>query len=195
MLVELVTNNHALRASAINKDVFDNCVNELKRWASHDGWVVENSDLIRVAPMAENITGLRDKLIEDLAASGLDDNKDIRSSIEDSSKAFVAQDYNGSITNSRIVLETVARHAAIQIAKKRGEKYSEDSWGKALHFLRLRNVIDQEEEKILAQVYSFISDAAHVPKGILAEEWARLARTFALSATYFLLRKFIAATV
>ncbi len=71
-------------------------------------------------------------------------------------------------------------------------EYSEYTWGKALHLLRTTGVIEPQEEEILSRVYTFISPGAHVPKGITAEEWARLARTFGLSSAYFLLRKFLA---
>jgi hypothetical protein len=43
---------------------------------------------------------------------------------------------------------------------------------------------------MLARVYTFISPGAHLPKGVTDEEWARLARTFGLSSTHFVLRKF-----
>lgn len=193
MLIELISNNHTLRSAAAHKDIFDSSVEELKRWASHDGWIIEEGILVRGTPMAENVTGLRDKLILDLAASGLDSDNEIREAIEGSSKNFVAQDFNGSITKSRIALETVARRAATEIASTRAVSCPEDSWGKALQFLRSHDVIEKQEEVILAQVYTFTSPGTHVPKGIMEEEWAMLARTFALSSTYFLLRKFIAA--
>lgn len=115
--------------------------------------------------------------------------------VENSSKSFVAAppDFNDSTTKVRIALETVARRAATMIAIKKGGGYSSDSWGKALEFLRTAGVIELEDEKIIAMVYKFISPGAHVPKGVTAEEWARLARTFGLSSAYFLLRKYVAA--
>ena len=124
--------------------------------------------------------------------SGLDEDSAIEKAVEDSSKNFVAEppDFNGSTTNVRIALETVARRAARTTAKKLGGGYPEDSWGKALQFLRSSGVIELSEEEILARVYSFISPGAHVPKGVTAEEWARLARTFGLSSAYFLLKKY-----
>ena len=195
MLVELVSTNKALRTKALIKNVFDEAVGELKRWALHDGWIVDGAVLVRVTPLAEEVTGLRDKLTEDLAASGLDQDGSIRAALDDSSKDFVAEppDFNGSITKARIALETVARKAAGRIAVKRAVAYSEDSWGRALALLKSQSVIEQGEEDILARVYTFVSPGAHVPKGITAEEWARLARTISVSSTYFLLRKAVAA--
>jgi hypothetical protein len=194
MLFDFLANNKVLYQAAPTKHVFKSAVQDLERWALHDGWAVEGGALVRLTPMAEDVTEVRDKLIEDLAGSGLDPDKAITRLIEGSSKDFVSQppDMNGSISKVRIALETLARNAAKQMSKKKGGSYSEDSWGKALQFLRSQSV-EEQEEKILAQVYTFISPGAHDPKGITEEEWARLARTFALSSAYFLLRKYVAA--
>ena len=195
MATELLENNAFLRAAAPIKYVFESGVDDLERWVLHDGWIVEKGALLRVMPAAEEITGVRDKLIEDLNASGLDDDGDIKQLIENSSKDFVAQppDFNGSITKVRIALETVARRAAKEFATKHGKSYPEDSWGRALQLLRSEAVIEQHEEEILARVYTFTSPGAHVPKGVTEEEWARLARTFSLSSTYFFLQRYTAA--
>jgi hypothetical protein len=83
----------------------------------------------------------------------------------------------------------VARRAAKLLAVSKGATYPEDSWGRALALLKAQAVIEQAEEEILARVYTFASPGAHVPKGVTAEEWARLARTFSVSSAYFLLRK------
>ena len=194
MLTELLANNKLLYAQAPVKHVFNSGIEELARWALHDGWIVENDTLVRVTPAAEEATDIRDKFLQDVATSGLDVDGAIRTAVENSSKDFVAEppDFNGSTTKVRIALETVARRAAAATAKKNGGDYRDDSWGKALQFLRSTGVIEIQEEEILARVYTFISPGAHVPKGVTAEEWARLARTFGLSSAYFLLRKYAA---
>lgn len=195
MVIEILANNKILYKEAPTKHVFVSGVEELKRWVLHDGWIVENGSLVRVTPAAEEATGIRDKFLQDIQASGLDGDGAIGKAVEESSKSFIADppDFNGSSTNVRIALETIARRAAIATAKKKGSGYPEDSWGKALYFLRAIGVIEQPEEEILARVYTFISPGAHVPKGITEEEWARLARTFGLSSAYFLLKKYKAA--
>jgi hypothetical protein len=195
MLTELPANNKILYGAAPVKHVFKSGIEELERWALHDGWIVENGTLVRVTPAAEEATGIRDKFLQDIQTSGLDADSAIKTAVEDSSKNFVAEppDFNGSTTKVRIALETVARRAAVAVAKKRGAGYLDDSWGKALQFLRSSGVIEGQEEEILARVYTFVSPGAHVPKGVTAEEWARLARTFGLSSAYFLLRKYVAA--
>jgi hypothetical protein len=195
MLVELLENNLILRSAAPDKDAFDIGVENIRRWVLLDGWNVEGGTLVRETPMAEDVTGIRDRLVQDLAACDLDNDNAIRLVLEGSSKDFVAQppDVNGSITKARIALETVARRAAKQIATTRAVNAPEDKWGKAIEFLRAQGVIEQPEEEILTRVYTFVSPAAHIPAGVTGEEWARLARTFAVSSAYFLLRKYMAA--
>jgi hypothetical protein len=193
MLVELLANNKVLYAAAPVKHVFNSSIDEVERWALHDGWTVEHGTLVRLTPAAEEITGIQDKFLQDIQMSGLDDDRDIASIVESSSKSFAADppDFNDSTIKVRIALETIARRSAAAIARKKGGDYPEDSWGKALRFLRETGIIEPQEEEILARVYTFISPGAHVPKGLTAEEWARLARTFGLSSAYFLLRKYI----
>ena len=195
MATELIVNNKLIRAAAPIKHVFESGVEDLERWVLHDGWIVEEGGLVRVTPAAEETTGIRDKLIEDLASSGLDSDGSIRKVVEDSSKDFNVQspDFNGSITKVRITLESIARRAAQKLAAKQDRIYRQDSWGKALQLLRSLGAIEQDEEEILARIYTFISPGAHVPKGVTQEEWARLARTFGLSSAYFLLHKYMAA--
>ena len=98
-------------------------------------------------------------------------------------------DYNDSTTKVRIALETTARRAATQRAAAGGAPYPADTWGNALAYLRNAGVLEVDEEQMLARVYTFISPGAHIPAGVTDEEWARLARTFALSSCYFLLKK------
>lgn len=194
MLTELLANHKLLYAAAPVKNVFMSGIVELERWALHDGWIIEEGSLVRVTPAAEEATGIRDKFLQDIATSGLDGDGAIKTAVENSSKDFIAQppDYNGSTTKVRIALETVARRAAAAIAAKTDGNYPDYTWGKALQFLCSAEVIERQEEEILVRVYTFISPGAHVPKGITAEEWARLARTFGLSSAYFLLRKYVA---
>jgi hypothetical protein len=194
MLTELLANIRLLYAAAPVKHVFNSGIEEFERWALHDGWIVEEGALVRVTPVPEEATGIRDKFLQDIVTSGLDGDGAIKTAVESSSKEFVAQppDFNGSTTKAGIALETVARRAAAVIESKKSGVYTDYPWGKALQSLRSAGVIELQEEEILARVYKFISLGAHVPKGVTAEEWARLARTFGLSSAYFLLRKYAA---
>jgi hypothetical protein len=191
LVKEFVSESKAIRTKASTRHVFDGHCRSLLRWLLHDGWIVDNHQLVRVAPAAEEATGVRDSLIEQLAASGLDADGGIRRCIEDASEAFIREppDFNASTTNVRIALETIARAAASKRSAKGAAPYTKDSWGSALSYLRQAGVLESSEEEVLARVYSFISPGAHVPSGITEEEWARLARTFGLGAAYFVLKK------
>ncbi|MFH1741471.1 MAG: hypothetical protein ABIH23_20895, partial [bacterium] len=52
MLTELLANNKILYGAAPVKHVFKSGIEELERWALHDGWIVENGTLVRVTPAA-----------------------------------------------------------------------------------------------------------------------------------------------
>lgn len=180
---ELVRESAAIRAGTSPKYVFDGRWRELERWLLHDGWLIEKGELVRVAPAAEEATGVRDALIEALAASDLDLDGAIRKCIADAAQAFVREppDYNASMTDVRVALESTARRAAAARASRGGAPYPNDSWGATLAYLRAASVLTIDEEQVLARVYTFVSPGAHVPVGITQEEWARLARTFGLS--------------
>lgn len=190
LVKELMTVSNAIRASAPAGDVFDGHWYELQRWLLHDGWMLDGRELVRLSPAAEEATGIRDALIEQLAASGLDAGGAIRRCIEDAAQAFVREppDFNACTMNVRIGLETVARNAARFRSANGGAPYPSDSWGHALAYLRQSGILNIDEEQVLARVYTFISPGTHVPTGITEEEWARLARTFGLGAAYFILR-------
>ena len=53
MLTEILANNKVLYAAAPVKHVFNSAVEDLARWALHDGWIVENGALVRITPAAE----------------------------------------------------------------------------------------------------------------------------------------------
>jgi hypothetical protein len=97
MVTELLAHNTLLRAAAPVKHIFESGINDLARWALHDGWIVENGALVRVTPAAEEATGVRDKFLQDLASSGLDADGTVRTAVENSSKDFTAEppDFNG----------------------------------------------------------------------------------------------------
>lgn len=192
LLKELVTRRSAIRVQASPRHVFDDWWEDLRKWLLYDGWTVEENELVRIAPAAEEATGTREKLLEDLAVSGLDTDKAIAGFVKDAAASFTAEppDFNDSVTKVRLAFETLARRAAKAVSDLGPGDYTADSWGRALLYLRQHNVIEQAEEEVLARIYTFISPSAHVPKGMSDEEWARLARTFGLGGTYFLLQKY-----
>ena len=194
LVAELVTQRNQLRHSAPTRHVFDTRVEDLQRWLFHDGWSIdETGGLAAVDTAVEEATGVRDLLADELAASGLDGDNALRGALNDAAQAFraIPPDFNESTTKVRIVLETIARRSAPAIATRQGVAPPADTWGAALVFLRTAaQLISVQEEQTVAAMYTLISPGAHRPTGLTDEEWARLARTFALSAAFFLLRKY-----
>jgi hypothetical protein len=142
---EIIREKFAVRVDALNKAAFDGRWREIERWLLHDGWAIEDGQLVRLTPEAEEATGVRDRLIEELGSSDLDNDKAIRKCIEESSKSFMAEppDYNDATTKIRIALETIARSVATRMAAAKGIAYLEDKWGKALECLKIAGVLNQ----------------------------------------------------
>lgn len=189
LLRELLTGTGSVRAEAPTKYVFDQRLTDLERWLLHDGWSVVDGDLRRLGAEVEDVVEVRDALLELLESSALDEDGAIRERVEESAEDLFSEhpDYNGSGTNARVALETLVRRLAANIATKTGGEAPQDRWGDALAYLRSVEVFDKDEEAAFATLYTFVSDAAHVP--LTDEEWARLARTFMLSSCYYLLKK------
>jgi hypothetical protein len=195
LLVELMTNTRAIRADAPTKYVFEDRLRDLEAWLRHDGWRVEDGALVRETPAIEEATMVRDLLIETLERSPLDAEGKIREQIRKAAEDFVTDppDLNSSTTHVRVALETIARSGAATIAARVQDPLPDDRWGAALTYLRQWQILTPDAEKGIAAAYSFISDGAHVPKGLSDLEWARLVRTIALSMAYFLVQVIVAA--
>jgi hypothetical protein len=193
LIAELVSQRSQLRHSTPTRHVFDSRVEDLERWLFHDGLSIDEAmRIVSTAPAVEETTGIRDQIFVELAESRLDSDRALEQLLNASAAAFVASppDFNEATSKVRIALETVARRAAQEIATRRGLPPPNDSWGAALHFLRAQGLLTVPEENAIASHYTLISPGAHRPIGFTEEEWARLSRTFALSATFFLLRQY-----
>jgi hypothetical protein len=195
LLVELVNGNTAVRANAPTKYVFDGRLADLRARLRVDGFEVINDALVRLVPGAEPVAKITDRLEQVLTGSNLDSDGEVRRLLRESYEGISATppDFNGSTTKARIALETIARRSAATIATARGRDVPNDTWGAALAFLHAEMVLTKAEEEALAKVYTLISLGAHVPKGLTDEQWALLARAFALSGAYFLTLQYLAA--
>jgi hypothetical protein len=191
LLIELVAGTTSIRADAPTTYVFDNRVRDLRARLRADGYEVIEDALTRLVPAAEPAAQIADHLEIALSQSGLDTDGEVRRLLRESHDDISAAppDYNGSTTKARIALETIARRGAANLGTRHGRSPTQDSWGAALHFLKAEGVITQVEEDALAKVYTLISPGAHVPRGLTDEQWALLARTFAVSGAYFLARQ------
>ena len=67
---EILREKDAVRADAPTKHVFDGRWREIERWLLHDEWAIENGQLVRLTPEAEEATDVRDKLIEEPRKGG-----------------------------------------------------------------------------------------------------------------------------
>lgn len=194
LLVELVGGTTAIRADAPTKHVFDARVGELRRRLRTDGFEVIEGALTRLMPAAEPAAQISDYLQNALAGCDLDGDEEIRRMLRESHSSISAAspNLNDATTKARIALENVGRRAASRVATKRSKAAPPDTWGSALHFLRAEGIISQAEEDAVTKVYTLISPGAHVPKGLTDEQWALLARTFAVSSAYFLVQQYLA---
>lgn len=122
--------------------------------------------------------------------------QDIIAKINDSAEAFRATppDYNASLVNARVALETLAVDVATHVAslQQSPTTYNPSKWGEVLSFLRSSGEITVEEEKGLAGVFGFLSPGAHRPVGIPEDQMTRLGRSFALNMCWFLLKNHLA---
>lgn len=195
LLIELLSGNTAIRADAPTKYVFDGRLADLRGRLRADGFEVLEGALVRLLPGAEPVAHITDALEEALRDSQLDMDGGIRRLLRESHDdiSAVPSDCNGATAKARIALETVARRSAKAIAQRGSNATPHDSWGSTLAFLRSEGVVSQIEEEALAKVYTLISPGAHVPKGLTDEQWALLARTFAVSSAYFLIHRCLAA--
>ena len=149
----------------------------IERWLFHDGLSVNDGRRVARVPTVEAATGIRDRLLEELAASGLDADRALDRALNEAAEAFRSQppDFNESTTKVRIALETIARRAAPTIAAHRVIPAPGETWGAALGFLRMTaQLMTVQEVRAVSAVYTLISPGAHRPVGLTDEEWPAL---------------------
>ena len=190
LLLEVVQTNRTLRNQTSPKYKFDDQYSILQKSLLLDGYLVENESIKTLDPNFEGHDPVEDALLQELDSSGLQNKDDIYRAIEASAEDFVkAQpDFNGSLTNIRIALETLVR----EIAYTTGFTTTKigNTWGPSLAHLRTSGFITPKEEQALASVFTFISDGAHVPLGFSQEEFVRLGRNMCSSMCYFVIKKY-----
>lgn len=190
MLVEIVQTNKTLRNQTSPKYKFDDQYSILKQSLLLDGYKIENDAIESLDPNFKGHEPVEDALLKELDNSTLQNSDKIKRSINASADDFVkAQpDYNGSLTNIRIALETLVREIAY--SKGFSSTGGGNTWGPSLAYLKSVSFIDQNEEKALASVFTFISNGAHIPLGFSHEEFVRLGRNMCSSMCYFVIKKY-----
>lgn len=192
ILAEVVATPGDLRARVNPKYRFDERMHDLTQCLLLDGYIVANKTLVKGDPSITSAPPIEDDLISALQSSGAPRRNDIIARINDSASAFRATppDFNASLVNARVALETLAADIAFDVAARTANAPSFDSskWGMIIQFLRITGEITLEEEKGLAGVFGFLSPGAHRPIGVPEDQMTRLGRSFALNMCWFLLK-------
>ncbi|VEI66877.1 Uncharacterised protein [Serratia rubidaea] len=191
-LAEVVATTGDLRARVNPKYRFDERLYDLKQCLLLDGYIIKDKKLVQTDPSIIDAAPLEDDLIDALQKSGAPRAQEIIAKINDSAGAFrsTPPDYNASLVNARVALETLACDVAAHKASQQPTPttYNPSKWGEVLAFLRSSGEITVEEEKGLAGVFGFLSPGAHRPMGIPEDQMTRLGRSFALNMCWFLLK-------
>ena len=192
MLDEITRTQKDLRSRVSPKERFDERFDDLQKCLLLDGLVIENKQLRTLDPSIRDAPPIDDELIAALQQSGLMCAPAVIQKINDSTVAFTRPnpDFNASLTNARVALETLA--GGIAQVRIQGTQPSPNldatSWGSILGCLRAIDFITVEEEKGLAGVFRFLSPGAHRPIGLPQDQMTRLGRTFALNMCWFLVK-------
>ncbi len=190
LIKEIIRTGRTLRNGVSPRYMYDDQFDELRKSLLLDGYVIDSSDIKSLDPDFEGKEPIEDELINELTKSGLDGYEEIRSCIIASADDFIKAppDFNGSLTNIRIGLETIVRKIAIEkafVSNRPG-----NTWGPSLGHLKNINFFSGKEEKTLASVFTFVSDGAHIPIGFTEEEFVRLGRHICASMCYFVIKKY-----
>lgn len=190
LLIELIHTNRTLRNETSPKYKFDDQYSILKKSLLLDGYKIEEQAIYALDPNFQGHEPVEDALLKELDNSTLQNTDGIKQSVKKSAEYFVkAQpDYNGSLTNIRIALETLIREVAF--AQGFTTSRSGNTWGHSLSYLKGNYFITQQEEQALSSVFTFISNGAHVPLGFSHEEFVRLGRNLCSSMCYFVVKKY-----
>lgn len=191
VLAEVFATLGDLRARVNPKYRFDERQHDLAQCLLLDGYIIQDKKLLRTDPSIADAAPFEDDLITAPQNSGAPRAQEIIAKINDSAGAFreTPPDYNASLVNARIALETLTGDIAAHVAS---HGQTPAKWGEVLAFLRSSGEITIEEEKGLAGVFGFLSPGAHRPVGIPEDQMTRLGRSFALNMCWFLLKNRIA---
>jgi hypothetical protein len=190
VILEVIHTARTLRNKTSPKYLFDDQFKILEKSLLLDGYQIEDNSVRALDPNFVGKEAVEDALIKEVQESSIVNKQDIVNAIKCSADDFVkAQpDYNGSLTNIRIALETLVREIALD--KGFTTTRTGNTWGPSLNYLEKNGFIDQKDEKTLSSVYTFISNGAHVPLGFSEEEFVRLGRNLCYSMCYFVIKKF-----
>lgn len=190
VLAEVVGTAGDLRARIAPKYRFDERLHDLEQCLALDGYAIQGKRLVHTDPSIVDAPPIDDDLIEALQTCAAPRKADIVQKINDSAQAFRASppDYNASLVNARVAMETLASDIALDIASPGQPPFDPPKWGEVLGYLRKSGEVTVEEEQGLAGVFRFLSPRARRPVAIPEVQMARLGRSFALNMCWFLLQ-------
>ena len=190
LLIEVIQTNRTLRNQTSPKYKFDDQYSVMQKSLLLDGYLVENESIIALDPNFVGHEPVEDALLKELDSSTLQNKEDIKLAVKASADDFikVKPDYNGSLTNIRIALETLIREIALD--KGFTTTRSGNTWGPSLGHLKVCGFINQKDEDALSSVFTFISNGAHIPLGFSQEEFVRLGRNMCYSMCYFVIKMY-----
>lgn len=190
LLIEVIQTSRTLRSQTSPKYRFDDQYSVMKKSLLLDGYLVENESIIALDPNFVGHEPVEDALLKELNNFTLQNKEDIKLAVKASADDFIKikPDYNGSLTNIRIALETLIREIALD--KEFTTTKSGNTWGPSLGYLKVCGFIDKKDEDALSSVFTFISNGAHIPLGFSQEEFVRLGRNMCYSMCYFVIKMY-----
>ena len=191
LILEVISTGTTLRNSVSPRYKYDDQFEEFRKSLLLDGYKIESKCISALDPNYEGKEPVEDALLIELEKSCLDKDEEIKKCIIASASHFLKSpsDFNGSLTNIRIALETTIREIAL-IKGYSNNSSSGNTWGPSLAYLKTSAFLTEKEEKALASIFTFISDGAHVPIGFSEEEFVRLGRNICSSMCYFSIKKY-----
>jgi hypothetical protein len=190
LLDEIIRTRGDLRTRIAPRYRFDERWEDLCRCLELDGYRVDGNRLVLIDPTISGDSPMDDDLSSELRRSGLRQGGEIIQLMENSAEAFrrTPPDYNGSLANARIALETLARSIARERLSKFPASFDETKWGQVLAYLRTSGMLSRAQEEGVAGAYSFVSPGAHTAIGLTEREMVRLGRSLVAYACYFLVK-------
>ncbi len=201
---EIIRTKNDLRTQALAKDRwmsksearvrYDERFNDLETCLFLDGYVISENKLIPQDPSILDTHSLDDELTKALNDSGLPEAEEIKKKLNDSTDSFrrSAPNYNASLNDARIALQTLATSIAIERQKTHPRSFDKEKWGEVLAYLRASGFLTKREEEGLSGVFGFVSEGSHVALGLSEMEMARLGRNFVFGMCWFLIKRFTA---
>jgi hypothetical protein len=192
LLDEIIRTSGDLRNRISPRYRYDERFSDLEKCLLLDGYEIKSHKLTPIDPTIIETPSLEDDLTKILNQSGLSEAAAILKKLSDSAEAFCKSepDFNGSLNNARVALQTLATAIAKGRAQSVPGNFDEKKWGSVLAYLRSSGFITEDQEKGLAGVFGFVSPGSHIPLGLTELEMARLGRSFIAGMCWFLVKRF-----